>query len=273
MSTISGIPSSSTGNYWEKTLSDVNDVDESFANARDMGYTRLNYARVTTVGKLANNDTSDIYKISVQSNGKLSVSLRNDQSEDEEKVLDLSKYDQALNELKQQIDPEGYAKEKEEKEAEEAKKKLIEYTAPGMRLEVYIEKNGRQTLIGDSEAEEGSKLRETLESILKGEYKASKGTYYFKVSRDDTVKESEQMSYAMQIMQGTTYKHDYVLTESSSQDTKNKTTSRVPSTSSNGTLSSVNALQVQAARYQATAQMLQVGYLNMASIYSKNSSY
>ena len=92
-----------------------------------------------------------------------------------------------------------------------------------MRLEVYVEKNGRQTLIGDSEAEEGSKLRETLDSILKGEYKASKGTYYFKVSRDDTVKESDQMSYAMQIMQGTTYKHDYVLTESSSQDTKNKT--------------------------------------------------
>ena len=118
MSTISGIPSSSTGNYWEKTLSDVNDVDESFANARDMGYTRLNYARVTTVGKLANNDTSDIYKISVQSNGKLSVSLRNDQSEDEEKVLDLSKYDQALNELKQQIDPEGKGRKRSRRSQE-----------------------------------------------------------------------------------------------------------------------------------------------------------
>lgn len=27
--------------YWEKTVTDVNNVDESFANARDLGYTRL----------------------------------------------------------------------------------------------------------------------------------------------------------------------------------------------------------------------------------------
>ena len=273
MSEVSGIPSASSGNYWEKTLADVNDVDETFANARDMGYTRLNYARVTTVGKLANNDSTDIYKITAQSNGILSVSLRNDKSEEEEKVLDLSKYDEFLDELKQQIDPEGYAKEQEEKKEAEAKAKLLEYTAPGMRLEVYMEKNGRQVLIGDSDAEEGSDLRETLDSILKGEYKAKKGTYYFKVIRDDTVKDDEELSYAMQVMQGTSYKHDYLLTESSSEDTKNKTTSIVPSTSSNGALSGVNALQIQATRYQATAQMLQVGYLNMASIYNKNSQY
>ena len=31
-------------------------------------------------------------------------------------------------------------------------------------------------------------------------------------------------------------------------------------------LSSVNALQIQASKYEATAQMLQVGYLNMANI-------
>ena len=36
--------------YWEKTVTDVNNVDESFANARDLVYTRLNYARVSVVG-------------------------------------------------------------------------------------------------------------------------------------------------------------------------------------------------------------------------------
>ena len=30
---------------WEKTVQDVNDIDEKFSTARDMGYTRLNYAR------------------------------------------------------------------------------------------------------------------------------------------------------------------------------------------------------------------------------------
>ena len=46
---------------WEKSVKDVNDVDEKFANARDLGYMRLNYARVSTVGQLAEYDTVDMY--------------------------------------------------------------------------------------------------------------------------------------------------------------------------------------------------------------------
>ena len=84
---------------WEKTVQDVNDIDEKLANARDMGYTRLNYARVTTVGKLAKYDSVDYYKIQVQSNGKLAVSLRSTEGDDE-KVLDLSEYDAKLEELR-----------------------------------------------------------------------------------------------------------------------------------------------------------------------------
>ena len=78
----------------------------------------------------------------------------------------------------------------------------------------------------------------------------------------------------MQIKQGDNYKHDYVTTESVSSDTKNKTTSKVPSTtSSSGTLSSVNALEIQATKYQATAQMLEIGYQSIANLYNKNSIF
>jgi len=67
---------------------------------------------------------------------------------------------------------------------------------------------------------------------------------------------------------GSGFKHDYVAIESRSEDTKNKETSRIALASTNGGISGVNALQVQATRYQATAQMLQVGYQNMANIYN-----
>lgn len=101
--------------YWEKTVTDVNNVDESFANARDLGYTRLNYARVSVVGKLSEYyDSSDMYKIQLQSNGTVSLSIKGGDSSNE-KVLDLSAYEQKLDELKRITDPEGWAKEQEEK--------------------------------------------------------------------------------------------------------------------------------------------------------------
>lgn len=114
------IPSSSSNvkdgiAYWEKTAADVNDVDEKFSNARDLGYLRLNYARVTSIAQLSEYDKEDNYKIQVQSNGKFSLALRNTEGTDD-KVLDLSKYDEALDELKKQFDPEGYAKRAGRKE-------------------------------------------------------------------------------------------------------------------------------------------------------------
>ena len=97
-------------NHWEKTVTDVNDVDEKFSNARDLGYMRLNYARVSAIGNLAKYDTQDIYKIQVQSNGKLTIGLRSGSESDDESVLDLSEYQKQLDGLKNQPDPEGYAK-------------------------------------------------------------------------------------------------------------------------------------------------------------------
>lgn len=257
---------------WEKTLTDMNNVDETFANARDLGYTRLNYSRLTAIGKMSKFDSVDIYKTQVQSNGKLGISLRDSSADDT--VLDLSKYEQKLNELKQQLDPEGYKKEQAEKKAKEEENPLG-LTAPNLTMQVYMVKNGREVLIADSTAEQGSKTREAMDSILKGEYKAQKGDYYVKIARnEDNVGKNEEVPYAVQITMGDNFKHDYVLTEKESEDTKNKTTSKIPMTqSSGGTLASVNALEIQATKYQATAQMLQVGYMNMADIYSKTSKF
>lgn len=245
-SSISGTSNVKDGiAYWEKQVKDVNDVDEKFSNSRDLGYLRLNYSRLTAVGSLAKYDKEDNYKVTVQSNGKLSISIRNASAEDE-KVLDLSKYEEALDELKKQTDPEGWAKEQEEKKQKEAEQNLIEVTAPGMQMQVYMVKNGREVLVGDSSAEKGDDLRDNLDAMLKGEYKATKGVYYVKVSRDDTVGKNEDIKYALQMNVGGKYKHDYVMTESVSDDTSNKKYTRVPATtdySSGGTLSSVNALQ------------------------------
>lgn len=260
---------------WEKSVTDVNDVDEKFANARDLGYMRLNYARVSTVGQLAEYDTVDMYKIQVQSNGKLSISLRSGAEDENSSVLDLSSYQQKLDELKKQLDPEGYEKEQEEKAKEAEKYGLLGENGEGLQIQVYMVKNGKEVLIGDTTAEKGSDEYTNMEQLLNGEYKAKKGEYYFKISRTEDYDEDKSLAYVMQIKQGEKYKHDYVTTESVSDDTKNKTTSKVPSTttSSSGALSSVNALAIQATKYQATAQMLEIGYQTIANLYSKNSKF
>ena len=112
MAGIDSLKSSALGETsakaWENYVTDMNDIDETFANARDLGQLRLNYSRITAVGELSNNDAVDVYKTSVVSNrGKLAISVRNTNGDD--KVLDLSKYENYLNELKKQLDPEGYA--------------------------------------------------------------------------------------------------------------------------------------------------------------------
>lgn len=275
MVTIAEAMANRTAQTWEKTLADMNNVDESFANARDLGYTRLNYARTTAVAKLAEDyDAEDIYKVQLQSNGKLAVSLRDDTVD--ENVLDLSKYEEALNALKQQTDPEGYRKEQEEKKKQEDEN-LLAMTAEKLNIQVYMTKGNKQVLIADSTAEKGTPEREAMDLMLSGEYKATKGDYYFKVTRnEDTAERNEEISYALQVGMGENFKHDYVMTETDSEDTKNKTESKIPmttSTSSSGSLSSVNALEIQATKYQATAQMLEVGYMNMADIYSRNSKF
>ena len=260
-------------NHWEKTVTDVNDVDEKFSNARDLGYMRLNYARVSAIGNLAKYDTQDIYKIQVQSNGTLTIGLRSGSESDDESVLDLSEYQQKLDELKKQTDPEGYAKEQAEKKKKEEAYGLLGANGEGLQMQVYMKKNGREVLIGDTTADKDSKEYANMEKILNGEYRAKQGDYYIKISRSDEVDSREEVPYLLQVKQGDSYKHDYMTTEQVSEDTKNKKKSTVPMTNVGGTLSAVNALQIQAQRYQTAAQMLQVGYMNMADIYNNNSKF
>ena len=260
-------------NHWEKTVTDVNDVDEKFSNARDLGYMRLNYARVSAIGNLAKYDTQDIYKIQVQSNGKLTIGLRSGSESDDESVLDLSEYQQKLDEMKKQTDPEGYAKEQAEKKKKEEAYGLLGANGEGLQMQVYMKKNGREVLIGDTTADKDSKEYANMEKILNGEYRAKQGDYYIKISRSDEVDSREEVPYLLQVKQGDSYKHDYMTTEQVSEDTKNKKKSTVPMTNVGGTLSAVNALQIQAQRYQTAAQMLQVGYMNMADIYNNNSKF
>lgn len=260
-------------NHWEKTVTDVNDVDEKFSNARDLGYMRLNYARVSAIGNLAKYDTQDIYKIQVQSNGKLTIGLRSGSESDDESVLDLSEYQQKLDELKKQTDPEGYAKEQAEKKKKEEAYGLLGANGEGLQMQVYMKKNGREVLIGDTTADKDSKVYANMEKILNGEYRAKSGDYYIKISRSDEIDSRKEVPYLLQVKQGDSYKHDYITKEQASKDTKNKKKSTVPMTNVGGTLSAVNALQIQAQRYQTAAQMLQVGYMNMADIYNNNSKF
>ena len=260
---------------WEKNVTDVNNIDESFANARDLGYTRLNYSRITTIAQLGEYNERDIYKVQVQSNGKLSISLRNEGVE--ENVLDLSEYEQYLDELKQQLDPEGYAEEQAAQKAEQEDLDLLETTTPGITLKVYMVKNGKEVLIADSTAEKDSEEYQNMSAILSGDYRATKGNYYIEVGKTEDADPKADHPYAMQILQGTTYKHDYVMTQSDSADTTNKEISTTQDTSLNSTtgtsaISAAYAAQIQAVRDEGAANLLASGASNLSSLTADDSN-
>lgn len=259
---------------WEKNVTDVNNIDESFANARDLGYTRLNYSRITTIAQLGEYNERDIYKVQVQSNGKLSISLRNEGVE--ENVLDLSEYEQYLEDLKKQLDPEGYAEEQAAQKAEQEDKDLLEETAPGMTLKVYMVKNGKEVLIADSTADKDSEEYQNMSAILSGDYRATKGNYYIEVGKTEDADPKADHPYAMQILQGTTYKHDYVMTQNNSADTTNKEISTTQDTSLNSTtgtsaISAAYAAQIQAVRDEGAANLLASGASNLSSLTADDS--
>src|SRR5574344_1966717 len=132
------IPSAGSS-YYEKTLADVNDVDEGFDNARDLGYLRYNTYRVSVAATLSEkHDASDMYKIKIQSKNKLTLSFRNSEGGSESKAVDYSKYDKIYKELLAKTDPEAYNKLIEEENAAERKSNLLSYTAPGFQVQVYM---------------------------------------------------------------------------------------------------------------------------------------
>jgi len=273
---------------WDKSVTDVNNVDENFANARDLGYSRLNRTRISVIGRLGKYDSSDLYKVQVQSNGKLFVNIRTGGDEDE-KVLDLSEHEQKLNEIKANLAAMGIKDEnsvdttpktpleiaraevaKMKEEREKAKAGLLDEIAPGMTIKVYMQKGNKTSCIGDSTADKNSKEYATMKGILSGEYKAKKGMYYIEVGSEESI--AKETNYVMQIKQGSKYTDDYLVTEANSQDTENETISLTSSTSSSEMISAAYAAQVQAMQYDSTATMMSDAYLHLSAIKNKKSS-
>ena len=273
---------------WDKSVTDINNIDESFANARDLGYSRLNNTRVSVIGRLGKYDDRDLYKIQVQSNGKIFLNLRAGDSSDDS-VLDLSKYELKLKEFEASMAAMGIKQEDAKaniiqtpldkakaeiakmKEAREKENKgLLDDLAPGMTVKVYMQKGNKTVCIGDTTADKNSKEYATMKSILSGDYKAKKGMYYIEVSSEDGLR--EEMPYVMQLKQGDKYVNDYLVTEAKSQDTKNETISTTSTTSSSEQISAAYVAQIQAQRYEATTTMMTNAYTNLSSIRHKKSS-
>ena len=274
---------------WDKSVTDVNNVDETFANARDLGWSRLNNTRISVAGKLGKYDSHDMYKVQVLSNGKLFVNLRSGDSKENEKVLDLSKYDETLNKIKNDMAALGIKDEepvvdttpktpldiaraevaKMKEEREKANAGLLDDIAPGMTIKVYMTKGNKTVAIGDSTADKNSEEFANMKSILSGEYRAKKGMYYIEIGTEES--QRKDLPYIKQIKQGTKYVNDYLVTEAQSEDSKNEKISLTSSTSSSEQISSAYAAQIQAQSYQATANMMADAYKNMFSIKNKQS--
>ena len=273
---------------WDKSVTDVNNVDESFANARDLGWSRLNDSRISVIATLDEYDNKDMYMVQVQSNGKLFINLRTGDSTDDGNVLDLSKYETRLEEIKAELEAMGIKTEEEvidttpktpleiaraEVEAqkaarEEANKGLLDDIAPGMTIKVYMKQGNRTVTVGDSTADKNSDEYANMKAILSGDYKAKKGYYYIEVGSEEETP-SASTPYVMQIRQGDKYRNDYLVTENKSTDSENQTISLTSSTSSAEYISSAYAAQIQAQKYEATATMLSDAYTNLSSIKSK----
>ncbi len=267
---------------WDKAVTDVNNVDETFANARDLGYSRLNNTRISVIGNLGKYDDKDLYRIQVQSNGKIFINVRSGESTNDS-VLDLSEYEMRLNEIKAQNESLGIkdnsvidttpktplekakaevAKMKEERE--KANAGLLDDIAPGMTIKVYMTKGNRTVTVGDSTADKNSKEFANMKAILSGDYKAKKGNYYIEISSEDNLR--AKTPYVMQIKQGDKYVNDYLVSEADSQDTEDETISLTSTTSSSEQISSAYAMQLQAQQYQATGTLLSDAYTNLAKI-------
>ena len=165
----------------------------------------------------------------------------------------------------------NFSKKEKEKNAG-----LLDNEAPGMYIKIYTVKNGKEVLIGDSTADKDSEEYQTMEAILGGDYKAKKGNYYIEVGKTEDADSKEDYPYAMQILQGTNYKHDYVMTQADSADTKNKEISSKPDAALSGTttygttmISAAYAAQIQAVSNEGAANMLMAGATNLSNITSQ----
>ena len=78
-----------------------------------------------------------------------------------------------------------------------------------VHIQVY---NANNQLVADSKPNQGA-ASDNYTAMTQSSYNMKAGTYYIKVSRAAGVSASTPVNYAMQILQGSSYKNDYVTTQ------------------------------------------------------------
>ncbi|MBR7158615.1 MAG: hypothetical protein IKD08_02915 [Alphaproteobacteria bacterium] len=227
---------------WDKTSSDVTNNVEGTDTARDIGYVRNNYYRLNLASSLSEKDTEDWYSFNVISQGKLRITLRTAGEEDDESSQSTESTTDAF---------EQYIKDFEGK---------------NIVFEVYESVGYGRTEIIASNDESNEKLFAKFKELMTGDTKISKtGTYYIRVARKEGASDKDEEPYLLQVQMGDTYKHDYVTTESA--------TDQSAAAQQNALLDKVQATMANSFNQGAAlSDMLQIGYNNVAKLHSGKSA-
>ncbi len=222
---------------WDKSTKDVANSVEGQNNARDIGYVRNNYSRLNLASSLTKEDKEDWYSFNVISQGKLRITIRTSGETTETESSNTS--EEAVDAFEQyKQDFEG--------------KNII--------FEVYESVGYGRTKLIASNDESKTELYEKFKELMTGDTKVQEtGTYYIRVSRKEGASMQTEEPYLIQVQMGDSYKHDYVTTESatdqSSAAQQNALLDKVQETMS----SSFN-------QGEALSNMLQIGYNNIAQM-------
>lgn len=279
---------------WEKTVRDPLNANENWSKARDLGIARINYSRLSLVAELSKDDSVDYYKFNAISRGNLRISIRDSDAanqDDDLPELDANEYIKAAG-----IAVEETALDQAEKQKSQFEEILANLRGKNTRMQLFTIKNGKEVVVADSTAEEGSTEFDNFESLSYGEYRLRNSQmFYLKISRIDETKSSDVYQYTVQVQIGDNHKHDYLTTETvtkSSTEYEGKKGAYVSSAgqaaldaltaynvanlcseaqtafaslTSNGHSYSYNATQ-------AAANLISDGYLNISSLQDYNAS-
>ncbi len=184
MSTIGSI---SSPQVMEKQTQDI--YSESWGGARDMGYIRKDYSRISVISTLSSNDddSADWYKFFVQTKGDLRMSVQTDAE------TDIT------------LDPES----------ETYFEDVIEYfSGAGLKIELYQEKGGRMEVVASNDKEQADAFAK-FEDLVRGTLDTQAiGQYYVKVTTEDGEVPAEDINYVLQFQMGDSFKYDYATIES-----------------------------------------------------------
>ncbi len=171
----------------EKQTQDV--YGESWGSARDMGYIRKDYSRISVVSSLSaqDEDSGDWYKFFVQTKGELTMSVKTDAETDLE------------------LDPESDTYFED----------VIEYfSGAGLKIELYQEKGGRMDVVASNDKTQEDAFA-TFEQLVRGTLDIqATGNYYVKVSTEDGEVPQEDINYILQFQMGDSFKYDFATVES-----------------------------------------------------------